>query len=547
MRAAVEAARAADEAAAAAEAAAQEAGAAAERADGVLDAAQAATGQALAAASSVRHNVPVGRASGALARVDDAYPRAARELRVLGATGQNLWVNPSGGSNGVTVTVNGDGSLSLSGTGTKMTIIEARTLACVPGATYRVAASPAISASGGKASFFAYWETDDASQGVYFGGGISDNEQLSATLTIPAGARSVRCGVQVMAGAAVSGTYRVMLSEGTDAMPWLPPGLSSVEELAAQVAGKNLLNYDGATGDQNGYSVRLPNTVLPPGTYCYTKFGGIVGEVVDLYKLGDHSDVIRSGAGAFTTSETIHGISFISAEQNVVSVDTLPELVQLELGAQATAYEPPSATAVPVPLPDAHPFLASLPDGTRDELALRDDGVWALEARTWRASASAGDWVKRADSDGYLNGDGYDFVLPVRGVGGHPYSNVVCDAYATTDVSSSDQPANTARKSFSGDRMICVVPEGTTPAACEFVYQLAEPATYYFDGTSWGTAEPASGAAPVPGMPGGAASAWADSTPQAEVSLEYERDVSMVIDDIEAAIAALRVKEATNV
>ena len=116
----------------AANTAAQTANTAANNADKSADTADAAATKANASASraenayttlqpiladiSVSGNQPRKTLSGNIVSANDAWPAKPLGIRVKGKTRQNLWVNPSGKSNGVTVTANGDGSFTIGGT-----------------------------------------------------------------------------------------------------------------------------------------------------------------------------------------------------------------------------------------------------------------------------------------------------------------------------------------------------------------------------------------------------------------------------------------------
>lgn len=130
----------------------------------------------------------------------------------------NLWVNPSGTSSGITVTANDDGSVTLSGTSTASFYIFTRIDSLRPGSTYTLSIdndTPAVISiqpfnSDGYIS-------DICSVGM---GGIRTN-----TSVFPQNATFARLMIQSSAtGLTLSGTYRIMLNEGTKPAPWQPPG-----------------------------------------------------------------------------------------------------------------------------------------------------------------------------------------------------------------------------------------------------------------------------------------------------------------------------------
>lgn len=266
---------------------------------------------------------------------------------VFGNTRQNLWVNPATKTlHGVTLTANADGSITLGGTNTSgnriFLAISQYVHSLRPGTTYTLSVDKTIQGSVG--AFVT--EIDFAGVPHYVGG--SSNTSLTNTFTVANTTVDINMGVGVDAGSTVSGTYRVMLNEGSEAQPWCPPGINGVDELSIVTAGKNLLQRLGPA--------------LPFGT------GGIT--------FSDNGDggIKISGTATGTTVNTV----------------VYP---QLELGSTATAYEPPNVTTTPIDL-DGH-ALHSLPDGTRDELRIDGTGAVTLVQRVGVATAptEAGNWM----------------------------------------------------------------------------------------------------------------------------------------------------------
>lgn len=330
-------------------------------------------------------------------------------LTVYGNTRQNLWVNPRGTSNGLTVTANEDGSMTLSGTPTSSNQVNISTYALRPGSTYTVS-------------------KDVETTGVHFviqsydsGGSFLRNEVTAdgwgnaETFTLHGDAAYVHFGVSAAVGQAVSGTYRVMLNEGSEAEPWCPPGLNGVDELSVVCAGKNLLQYlpslaqlttNGVTfTPQSDFGIRVQGTATSAayfnldftGTYSTAVSTAVPfrGQQVTASKVGGEG--VNLSAGAFTDFAngrtdicSSNGKTTGKVPSNAtafrcflsVPVGSAADAVvypQLELGSTATAYEPPAVTTTPVDL-DGH-SLNSLPDGTRDELRIDGTGAVTLVQR----------------------------------------------------------------------------------------------------------------------------------------------------------------------
>lgn len=167
---------------------------------------------------------PVGKTSGAVMAVDDAYPTKPLELKVYGNTRQNLWPRLSGSNSGVSVSTGEGGALTLSGTASKTASVELAVYTLLPGKTYTLSVDKAIPGAGEGYGFFIDTNVQSA---AYAGNAIG----LSKSYTIGTSATRVTVGVYIAAGSTVSGTYRVMLNEGSEAEPWCSPGLNSVNEL----------------------------------------------------------------------------------------------------------------------------------------------------------------------------------------------------------------------------------------------------------------------------------------------------------------------------
>lgn len=353
-------------------------------------------------------------------------------LTVYGNTRQNLWVNPSGTANGVTATSNANGSITLSGTSTSD-----NTWIYTPSPIYslRRGSTYTLSVMGGEklpdnADFRVECRNADGSgiqQLAYV-----NNSSASATFAVHDTAAYFRFIFRTgNTEAALSGTYRVMLNEGSTAEPWCPPGLNSVDELSIVTAGKNLLarmgpslphTVAGITFSDNGDGgIRVSGTAtaaayynffndspakalrITPGEYTASLIGGVSG-------LNLSVEYYYGGIGGSRTSwlaTNVPGVSntgsidqpvylrpFLSVAKGK-TVDTVVYL-QLELGSTATAYEPPNITTTPIDL-DGH-ALNSLPDGTRDELRIDGTGAVTLVQRVGVATAptDAGSWMQEA-------------------------------------------------------------------------------------------------------------------------------------------------------
>ena len=340
---------------------------------------------------------------------------SVQEMTVYGNTVQNLWVNPSGTSSGVTVTSNADGSLKLSGTASGKSIVKKKSYVLVPGKSYCLSIDSNITddtPSGNE-----YTEVDvvfySSSDRWLTSAKIGYGSVLSATFSVPANTAYSVFRITVKPGDTVSGTYRIMLNEGSEAEPWCPPGLNSVGDdgsVKIVTAGKNLASTESNNTVSGGitFNTEFDGSISAVGTATLT-----YPQRINVMNLPSNTDMVASktvtgdiGQGgyyyfivygvrgseqkalvstrnadeaAFNTGEYDYWFFTSVAEGNGVTFDC-KLYPQLELGSTATGYEPPNITTTPIDL-QGH-TLNSLPDGTRDELHIDGGGNVVLEKRT---------------------------------------------------------------------------------------------------------------------------------------------------------------------
>jgi len=351
--------------------------------------------------------------SGILTTTDTLVDSSPIEMRIKGNTVQNLWVNPSGTSGGVTVTSNADGSMTISGTSTGDFYIYSTIYSLKPGSTYTLSIDKDIRAN---ISIQAYnsdgYISDIAS--------IGSNGHSTNKAVLPQNATYARLMIQGTAGRTLSGTYRVMLNEGSEPEPWCPPGLNSVDELSLVCAGKNLLepqaylgNYTygialGIRDAERRTEISLPHTTAGSyqgvafyfeakagNSYTFTQHNAPAGAVLKLQQFYPKQEsVSATGTGKYTGVYAVgsfsSGATFTFENDGLVVVLSALEgtgtatwpadfSMQLELGSTATSYEPPAVTTTPIDL-DGN-ILCSLPDGTHDELTIDATGAVTLTKR----------------------------------------------------------------------------------------------------------------------------------------------------------------------
>lgn len=217
--------------------------------DAVASANAAAT-NANSAAEAARNNILIGDTGYQnIVQINDAYSTIPKEIRVKGKTVQNLWVNPEGTDNGITLVSNYDGSFSISGTltGSGSMYVTVPIYLIKPNTNYSFSITDII--NGAYGAFINFMTGDN--QEVYYIGG-SKNSNMTSTFTSPESWDTCYCGVGLASGSTVSGTYRAMLVEGNKPSDvFVPSGIYSAGEILDYQ--KNL--WSNPKGSSNGVTV----------------------------------------------------------------------------------------------------------------------------------------------------------------------------------------------------------------------------------------------------------------------------------------------------
>ena len=386
---------------------------------------------------------------------------------VYGVTRQNLWSNPTGTSdgitvtsnaggsvtisgtmNGVTVTANENGSVTLSGTSTGVANPYTQVYVLRPGSAYTVSVDKVVQSSNEPSNGCFFLEMHDSDSMLltrYVGYGTA----TAVTFTVPDGTAFARIGFYCAKGRTVSGTYRIMLNEGSEPEPWCPPGLNGVDELSVVTAGKNLYkpftsgkvtaNDDGSMTVEASAATWANGTInsinLPAGTQVTLSTDNVYGAKVGFGAFFFASDNSRTEANLYNlSSRTIQLSEDCVAYQCWFSGTTdsaVTSHVMMEVGSTATSFEPYQGIATPIDL-DGN-ILCSLPDGTCDELTIDGTGAVTLTKRTWSQTIDGADLAQ--DYEGNAAGCTiWDYALEYDSIGPNGSSKWLDDGVALGDV-----------------------------------------------------------------------------------------------------------------
>lgn len=493
------------------------------------------------AAQLLNGNIPTSTITGNVITAEDAYRQSPLGIRVFGNTRQNLWVNPpTRTSNGVTLTANDDGSVTLSGTATaNLWIITKRQYSIRPSMTYTLSASGVVSEGTPMTGFYVSEFASDGTETLH----KIDSGETSVTFTTKADCVNTICGFLAYSGATVSGTYRVMLNEGSEPEPWCPPGLNGVEELSVVCAGKNLLtetlegvapkpvNSSFTTLIDFEKDIDFEGMVLSVIADTDITYQNTSGAFLDFLESdGTHHYLVSPSAigssGSMTAGmqKTINvpnaKFRYINAywlSSSFASFDADCRLkFQLEIGSEATTYEPSNVIKTPIDL-DGH-ALNSLPDGTRDELRVDGTGAVTLVQRVGVAEYTDASTIENdieyrvnthCENDGGSDGD-YGNSRCDKTPAGNPPAGKISSLMSTNpDMGISVYYTTTVEE----DKLSFV----RSLAPMRMLHPLAVPK------------EISLGSVSLPALPGPNITFFAETSVPAEVKLIYIRDLNVVL------------------
>ena len=507
------------------------------------------------AAQLLNGNIPTSTVDGFVITADDVYKQSPLGVTVYGNTRQNLWVNATKSGNGIVATANADGSLTVSGTASASTgFLFAKIYTLRPGTTYtasvdkKLADSYGVNNSNGACFYMSFIDADGGYIRDYvFGFGTL----LKNTATVPSNAAYAELRMNVAAGVTVSGTYRVMLNEGSEAEPWCPTGINGVDELSVVTAGKNLLarmgpslpyTTAGITFSDNGDGgIRVSGTAtsaayynffttspaqalrITPGEYAASLVGRDSGLNLNVgYYDGEigaaYTSWLATNIPGVSSTGSIDRPVYLRPFLSVANGKTVDTVVypQLELGSAATAYEPPAVTTTPVDL-DGH-SLNSLPDGTRDELRIDGTGAVTLVQRVGVAEYTDTSTIEndidyrvniRCENDGASDGDYDNSWCDKTPVGLPPVGKLSSLMSINTDIGISVFCTTMVVE----DKLKFV--RGLAPM--RILYALATPKEVDLGNIS------------LPALPGPNITFYAVASVPAKVELSYVRDLNVVL------------------
>lgn len=338
-----------------------------------------------------------------------------------------------------------------------------------------------------------------------------------------------------------TGSYNYDISVGTTIAQ------ASTDKVSVSIDGSNLVMVVGAAWC--GAIWRSPN--LPNGTYhvclptatASDASGTSTGST--LFVVDKENVVVRkintyASTGGWDNTVTLSGdeaaICVNAGTRSGTTGTYTYATATLEVGSTATAYEPYVGSSTPIDL-QSHE-LRSLPDGTRDELNLtyigngltEGYGLYHAELVQQVGSVDMGTlaWTKNA-SNGYFTATISDMYSTTT----ERLTGLMCPNYAISPTSglNTTSPADKTMMRYATSFVVrdsTYTDAATFKAAVSGVtldYQLAEPVTHDL------------GTVTLPANPAPDMTAWADGgSAQPSLSLTYERDINIVLADMQSEV-----------
>lgn len=484
-------------------------------------------------------NVLIGETEGYVAHAEDAYAQKPREVRVKGKTWVNRWPVINKRSNGVTVSTDETGLVTVSGE------LELSSQGAYNFAEIRNIASnkpiTALCSRGlpdGVYLYVSFHDAENAMVGSELQVGFNSTSETSKTVTVPSGTVSARAGVAVKPNTVLSSplSFRVMLVDGTEAQDCFTPcaSITSVQPENLVTSGKNLLDfskfnpkYYDASGDglkivkldDQSWDNIQPMLQLPPGDYTLS-YAGATGLQIAARNVGGTGWNVSSSSSVHRSAPSEIAIKVFADVDTVV-------YPQLELGSTATEseYEPPTVTQTPLPEVE----LRGLPNGTCDELVIKADGTCEVERNTHSYTFTGNENVEYTQQTGQIS-----YNAGVFSIAGTAVSDVLA--------SGSDGVTNAGKTIYIKHPSITDVETGKqwlTTNQPTVIFQRADCES-----------DPQSPVT-LPTLPAPTFNQYHDSPVPSDISVEYERDVNIVIDNLVQQItttqATISVEKASTI
>lgn len=328
--------------------------------------------------------------------------------------------------------------------------------------------------------------------------------------------------------------------------PEAPVPIFVIENPTLNVTGRNLLDTD------NGLNRCF--TKNSDGTYTITKISdserfseyfplriqrgmnvylsithmsaGVTGSVSIIFDYADGTQetslLLSRDITAYFVEKNVKFMRFY-VEGKVAVGESFTFLPQINYGTEATAYAQYVGESIPITLPAEHPYLASLPDGTHDEIVIGKDGNVELVARVQKVDVSN------------LQAPGSEEALG-NGLNRYQYAAVVnppamVDTAVVAPAFKSVINYAFPEQGLYVSKRTIIVGASSDPTdalrAGGYIYTtLATPITYSL------------GKLDIPALPETISNVWTDAELTTNMSMTYKRDINVAFGNLVQAVVA---------
>lgn len=364
--------------------------------------------------------------------------------------------------------------------------------------------------------------------------------------------------------------------------PESPKPIAVVEHPTVKVMGKNLLDiHEGMPlSDCNKSFGSSEKRIIKPGTYVagFTFNNYLASNNISELKIAEGSigfDTTDQGYGVGVGVNLVNGATYVDGvadyhsfydedgtflryvygRQFQVPDDAAYSVAVFRAGADGHfsasniaithvadngAYAPYTSQSLTFALPEEHPYLAKLPDGTADEIVVDEEGNVELVARVLRreltACTSMSDSASQSGEDGTMN-----YILVLDGAEDAKVANAAACICTRFKNGGTTKNADTIRRGAGNE--LCyvytsnsaIIGDGTTQHVTEWLaanpteimYEVAEPKRYPL------------GKIEMPKAQDSIVNVWTDAEVTPNTGIEYVRDVNIVVANLESAIASI--------
>ena len=316
--------------------------------------------------------------------------------------------------------------------------------------------------------------------------------------------------------------------------PDAPKPITVIEHPAVKVVWRNLWpfasSYTSTKGHENVFvKDKTPFTLLS-GAYTFSAVGSLgntdaplfgytaTGKRIQLFRILRN---VTNPKYSFTVTEPITSVFFVSNE-SYSSIGTISN-IQLERNSTATEYKPHTSQTLAFTLPQEHPYLAKLPDGTADTIEVDEEGNVELVARVARVlpSEQTISFAEDANGASYVS---FKFVNIARSA-----TKMISNAYVASEWTNKSgyvycpnvNDVVIRDNRFTSEAQARELLDGVV------VYIVVQETRYPL------------GKIDMPKAQDSIVNVWTDAEVTPNTAIEYVRDVNIVVANLESAIASI--------